>query len=323
MRTTTLRRPTKAAVALLMSSGLLLAGTSGASAVGLSDITGALGGELGSLGSLDVFGSLAPQLPPTARLEKVSNFRDVAGNEGAGYSTNEGRHMQRGVFYRSNALKSATDADLATLTGLGVTKVYDLRGIDEIAIPQVGGENKIPAGAEGVAVPIDFGDLVTLAQQFQSPDESRAFMRKANEEFVTDAIKRGQFATVLTDLANGSDPQIFNCTSGKDRTGWTAMLLQSIAGLSDQAIMDDYLLSNEYLKESNAQTIAYIKLSVPGAGGEFMAANLAPMLDVETGFLQAGLNKIAAEYGTVQGYLKTGLGLSDATIGKLKHKLVA
>lgn len=321
MRTTTMRRPARAAVALLMSAGLLVAGASGASALGSGDATS----SLGSLGSLDLFGSLGlggEVLAPTPVMAGMSNFRDIAGKEGVGYQTVDGRHMNRGVIYRSNTLKDATDADLQTLSGLGVTHVYDFRSDWEITSPDVGGENKIPDGATGVHSPIDFGDLATLAQTFQSPADSIEFMEKANRGFVTDASKRAAFAAVLTGIANNGDPQIFNCTSGKDRTGWTAMLLQHIAGLSDADIMKDYLLSNERLAETNAQTIAYIKMRAPGPQGEFLANNLAPMLDVQESFLQAGLDQAAADYGDIDSYIKDGLGLSDATIAELKDKLV-
>lgn len=324
MRTTTIRRPVKAVVAIALSSGLLLAGTSGASALGSGDITSSLGGS-GSLGSLDLFGSLGGidlLNPDTPRLASISNFRDVAGNSGAGYTTADGKQMQRGVIFRSNALKDASTPDLNLLSGIGITHVYDFRSDWELASPDVGGANKIPDGATGVRAPIDFGDIATLAQTFQSPDEAIAFMEDANRDFVTKPEMRAAFATVLTGLANNGDPQIFNCTSGKDRTGWTAMLLQSIAGLSDADIMTDYLLSNEYLAELNQKTVDYI-LSVAGPGGPFLVANLKPMLGVQASFLQAGLEQAKTTYGSIDGYLTDGLGLDDATIAKLKDKLTA
>ncbi|MDJ0112262.1 tyrosine-protein phosphatase, partial [Rhodococcus erythropolis] len=61
--------------------------------------------DLGSLntGSVDL-GSLDPVLAPTPNLASVANFRDVAGNDGRGYTTVDGSHLKRGVIYRSNAL---------------------------------------------------------------------------------------------------------------------------------------------------------------------------------------------------------------------------
>nr|WP_255312540.1 tyrosine-protein phosphatase [Rhodococcus tukisamuensis] len=122
----------------------------------------------------------------------------------------------------------------------------------------------------------------------------------------------------MTDIAAGDGAQLFHCTSGKDRTGWTAMLLQSIAGVPVQTVMDDYLLSNTYLEATNQRTLAQIT----GALGPQAAANLTPVLGVDQSFLQAGLDQITETYGTFDKYLTEGLGLSEETIDALKDKLV-
>jgi len=43
---------------------------------------------------------------------------------------------------------------------------------------------------------------------------------------------------------------------------------------------------------------------------------------VEESFLQAGYDAVAEDYGTVDGYLRDGLGLDDQTIGALRARLV-
>ncbi|MFC7754620.1 tyrosine-protein phosphatase [Tsukamurella soli] len=47
------------------------------------------------------------------------------------------------------------------------------------------------------------------------------------------------------------------------------------------------------------------------------------VLGVEPSFLQAGLDELTARYGTVDGYLTRGLGLSAADVSALRAKLVA
>ena len=51
----------------------------------------------------------------------------------------------------------------------------------------------------------------------------------------------------MLDLANVSGPALYHCQAGKDRTGWTSMLLQTIAGVPQETIMKDYMASNHYL----------------------------------------------------------------------------
>ncbi|MFC7446613.1 tyrosine-protein phosphatase [Rhodococcus daqingensis] len=303
---------TARAAALLVAGGLLFTAPATAGAFDLSSIdTGSLGG------SLDL-GSSNPVLAPTPKLASVANFRDVAGNDGAGYATADGKHLKRGVIYRANALTKTSDADKATLTTLGLADVYDLRGAAEIANPLVGGQDKLPDGVTYKSIPIEFADLVQLAQTIQSPEQGRQFMVDTNRSFVTDPARRAGFAQVLSDIAAGDGAQLFHCTSGKDRTGWTAMLLQSIAKVPAQTIMDDYLLSNTYLEATNQKTLAQITAAL----GAQAAANLTPVLGVDASFLEAGLAQITADYGTVDGYLTEGLGLSPATIAALKAKLV-
>ena len=53
---------------------------------------------------------------------------------------------------------------------------------------------------------------------------------------------------MLIDLANALH-------AGRDRTGWTAALLQTIAGVSSATIMKDYLATNLY-------TAAFIQSSL-------------------------------------------------------------
>lgn len=299
------------AAALLVTGGLLFAAPATANALDLSSLgTGSLGALLGS-------GSAAPAAP-TPKLASVVNFRDVAGNEGAGYATADGKHLNRGVIYRANGLTSTSDADKATLLELGLTQVVDLRGASEIANPMVGGADKLPDGVKYTQVPIEFGDLVQLATTIKSPEEGVKFMEDANRSYVTDPVRRAAFTEVLTNFATSEGVDLFHCSSGKDRTGWTTMLLQTIAGVPAETVMNDYMLSNDYLKEATAKTLGMISSAISPQA----ALNLTPVVTVEKNFLQAGLDQITETYGTFDKYLAEGLGLSEETIDALKDKLV-
>ncbi|MFD4183518.1 tyrosine-protein phosphatase [Rhodococcus sp. NPDC058514] len=247
------------------------------------------------------------------RLASVDNFRDVAGT-GAGYAGSGGDHVRKGVFYRSNAVVP-DDADLVSLEGLHPTQVYDLRTPDEVAAKP----DRVPAGASYVNIPIRSGDLTGAATQLRSPDEARAFMQNLNRGFVTGAGERAGFKQLLTDLANTDGPQVFHCTAGKDRTGWTSFLLLSIAGVSRETIMSDYLLTNEY----SAAFIAATRAQMAAASGEQIAAIYTPLLGVEASYLGAGIAELDAIHGSVENYLKDGLGLDGGTIADLKDKLLS
>jgi protein-tyrosine phosphatase len=249
---------------------------------------------------------------PALRLASVDNFRDVAG-PGGGYPAAFGLHVEPGVFYRSNAL-TTSDTDAATLDTLGISAVYDLRTDPEVADKP----DRVPTGAAYVRHPLLSGDLSATAD-LKTPDDAREFMRGINRSFVTDPEVRAELGTMFTEFATTDGPQLFHCTEGKDRAGWTAAMLLSLVGVDRETVYADYLLTNDYSAERIEATLA----AAAEARGPEKAAVYAPMLGVERGFLEAGFDQLEADYGTVHNYLLTGLGLSPQTIAALSAKLVA
>ncbi|MET4613086.1 protein-tyrosine phosphatase [Rhodococcus sp. PvR044] len=306
------RHGSRIAGSLLVTSGVLLAGFSGAGLAqadpilppALAELLNSGSAGLGSVGA----GQTAPDAP---RLASIDNFRDVAGT-GAGYAGAHGKNVNKGVFYRANAIVP-NDADMATLTGLKLSTVYDLRADDEVAQKQ----DVLPAGVTYKRIPILSGNINEMLGKIKSPEDARKMMQDMNRAFVTGSVERSKFNELLTDMANTDGGQVFHCTAGKDRTGWTSALLLSIAGVSSQTIMDDYLLTNEYAKDSIAKNTEGLKRAFGDA-----YVNFIPLVTVESSFLQAGLDQVKADYGTVDKYLTDGLGLDQATIGKLKAKLL-
>jgi protein tyrosine/serine phosphatase len=247
----------------------------------------------------------------TPRLAGIDNFRDIAGTTTA-YATAHDGTMRAGVFYRSNAL-TPTAADLATLNGLGIKAIYDLRTPSEIAATP----DTLISGATYQNIDIigstTSGSNITNIS-FSSAADAIAMMQETNRAFVSDAGMRSQFSVLFNELAAVDGAALFHCTAGKDRTGWTAAVLQSIAGVDSATIMSNYLATNDY---TAARVAATLKALPPS-----MAAIYAPLLGVEASYLQAGLDQVTAQYGSMDNYLKQGLGLSQATIYVLRGKMV-
>ncbi|MCE7761724.1 autotransporter domain-containing protein [Pseudomonas putida] len=264
-----------------------------------------------SLLTLAISTAHAAEALDTPRLAGMDNFRDIAGTTSA-YTTSHDGTMRAGVFYRSNAL-TPTAADLATLNGLGISDVYDLRTASEIASTP----DTLPDGASYTNIDI-IGSTTSGANitniSFSSAEQARAMMQETNRAFVSDAGMRGQFTVLFNELAAADGAALFHCTAGKDRTGWTAAVLLSIAGVDDATIMSNYLATNDYTAARVAATLAAMPAS--------MAAIYAPLLGVEASYLQAGLDEVSAAYGSMDNYLKQGLGLSQETIYVLRGKMV-
>ncbi|SQI41667.1 Tyrosine-protein phosphatase precursor [Leminorella richardii] len=247
----------------------------------------------------------------TPHLQGMDNFRDVAGTTAA-YATSQGGEMRQGVFYRSNAL-TPTASDLNVLNGLRINKVIDLRTDDEIAkIPDT-----LPSGARYIHVDIigtASSGAINSTLAGMTPEDINSMMEQVERDFVTSDYSRQGFGQVLREMASAENAALFHCTAGKDRTGWTAALLQSIAGVDRSTIFEDYLATNDYTAERISATLA----ALPPA----LQPSYAQLMSVQASWLQAGFDQITQSYGSLDNYLKQGLGLDQATIYALRGKMV-
>lgn len=246
------------------------------------------------------------------RLTSVDNFRDIAGT-GAGYDANGSHRVNKGAVYRSNAL-TFNDADLATVQGLGIADVIDMRNDSEIA----SAPDRVPTGATYVNIPILAGDISQIPGGITSPEQAAELLRTANRMFVTDPGARDGLAQTLTRIAEQPGPVVIHCTAGKDRTGWAVYLLQSLVGVDAGTIMNDYLLTNEYSAASIQAAIDHITAT----RGPQAAAIYRPFLVVDRTYLEAGITQLKTSYGTVDKYLRDGLGLDPQVISALRAKLI-
>ncbi|ASV97938.1 tyrosine-protein phosphatase [Paraburkholderia aromaticivorans] len=269
-----------------------------------------ISGMGGSLLSACGGGNLSDDSPATPRLASVDNFRDVAG--AAPYPTVDGRQMRRGVFYRANALTLDT-ADHAAIDRLGIASVYDLRTPEESARTA----DSLPGGATTRTLNV-LGTADFVVPAVDTAAAAVAFMETQARGYVTGAAQRAAYGALLTSLADGPGAQLFHSSAGKDRAGWIAALLLSIANVPLDVIMQDYLLSNVYL----ALWIKAQTDTLRQQGGDAAASVHAPLLSVQENYLQAGFDQVKASYGTMASYLTQGLGISQATINTLHSRLV-
>jgi len=263
--------------------------------------------------------ALAQQAISTPILTSAANFRDIAGiptsSGGTGFANTTSNFgvMRTGIYYRSSVL-SLSNADWNTLSSLHIVRDIDLRTPQEISTtPDI-----VPAGAMYTTINV-FGTPSPPSLIPANPTIASLLRAGQNgyRTFATDPVERAGFRTVLLTLAHDSGPDLFHCSDGKDRTGWTAVLLESIAGVSPTTIMSDYLASDTYL--ASLLNAAAARLA---AATGLRAADLIPILGVNSTYLQAALDQVIASYGSMQAYLMQGLGLSQADIYVLRAKMV-
>ena len=248
----------------------------------------------------------------TPRLAGSPNFRDVAG-EGSGLTLAGGGHMRRSVVYRSGDLSDLTPTDVLVLRALGVTTVFDLRTPSAV---RTSPDPRIK-GVRDVLINL-FGVDSTASTPLHSVAEGAGRVEDWNRGFVADPVQRARLRSLLEQIAASDGPVLIHCTSGKDRSGWSAAMLQFIAGASREQVLSEYLKSNSYRKQ---QIASDYRRDVARYGTVVAQARRA-VNRVEPSYLEAGLSLAEKRYGSVMGYLTRGVGLSDATLSRLRAKLV-
>src|SRR4051812_40127631 len=224
------------------------------------------------------------------RFASSSNFRRVGAGSVPGLPLRN--------LYRSDHLGALNAADAAQIRALGITRVLDFRGVDErtsaaCRLPDVT-VHSLPieptivqklSALRAAGHQLTAGDMVAHMQ-----DTYRGFVRE----------NTGRFAEFFAHLLASDQPTVFHCTAGKDRTGFAAALLLKAVGVDDAQVMHDYLLTNDRLQLPEAS-----RMGLPREAMEVLWR-------VQPAFLEAAFAQVDADFGSVEGFFRDGLGLRDA-----------
>ena len=235
------------------------------------------------------------------RFASSSNFRRVGVGPSSGLPL---RHL-----YRSDHLGALDAADAAQIRALGITRVLDFRGVDE----RTSAACRLP-DVTVHSLPIEptivqkLNELVAAGHRLTGADVT-AHMQDTYRAFVRHNTPR--FAQFFEHLLASDEPTVFHCTAGKDRTGFAAALLLKAVGAPDEEVMRDYLLTNDRLQLPEAS-----RLGLPREAMEVLWR-------VQPAFLQASFDEVEAHYGSLQGYLREGLGLREQERAALQRLYAA
>ncbi len=262
-------------------------------------------------------------MPP---LSGAWNFRDVAERAG----------IAPGRLFRSGELSRLDDAGRETLVRVGVTDVADLRSAPEL---ERHGAGLVPDGVAIHHLPF----VETLASDADAPHEhafQKMLTEKPDDESVADAAARYMIeeygriarsplaqravAKVVTML--GDDGRVLaHCFAGKDRTGFTIAIVLEAAGVDRDAIMADYLASNDAVPQLRGHIVETIRqrMSDTPEAAEVAEARLTEsVLGVQEAYLAAARRAILDDFGSLDGYLDAA-GLTREAVAKLRASLLA
>jgi protein-tyrosine phosphatase len=198
-----------------------------------------------------------------------------------------------------------TADDVAQLVGLGLSRVYDFRGVTErvahlFTAPGVS-VHSLAIEPTVVQALHDFA----AKNKTLTPQIAAELMQQTYRDFVNHNSAR--FKELFAHLLDHDSPLVFHCTAGKDRTGFAAALILLALGVDRDAVMQDYLLTNALYKAPDL------------VGGGAPPEVRAVIATVQEDFLNAGLEVVEADFGSVAAYLDVALGLGAGQQARLRE----
>ena len=255
------------------------------------------------------------------------NFRDVAEETG----------IAGGRLFRSSELSGLDDDGRKALQRFGISDVADLRSLREV---ERRGPGQVP---DGVAIHLlPFHELAAAGtEEAEAPHENafeKMMTEKPDDEDVAAAAGRfmveeyRRFPTlpgahlavrqVISMLAD-SRPVIAHCFAGKDRTGFTVATVLGAVGVERDAILTDFLRSNDAVPQLREGILETIRTRA-GQTAEvvtFAEARLTEeVLGVREEYLDAALDVVESEYGSQANYL-AAIGVTEDQLTRLRGVL--
>lgn len=237
--------------------------------------------------------------------EKIYNFRDMGGQV-----TNDGRRVKKGLLFRCGELGHATNADLARLKDMDIQVIFDYRDDHEaskVVTPTI-------EGVTNIRVPANTNlahSSTSLEDMLKNPMWTR---ENTLGHFYADMLFENEsYKALLACIRDQQVPIVHHCTAGKDRTGVGAALIYLLLGVSEEAIIEEYLLTNE--STAKKPPIWFTKMKEQMAEYKDVLGNMA---GVEAVYIQTVFDRIKEVYPTYEAYFKGEFGIDETEIARLR-----
>lgn len=260
----------------------------------------------------------------------MNNFRDMGG-----YAAGGNRTVRWGMLYRSGHFHSTDDGGISYLKRLGIHTIIDYRSKDEIGkYPN----REIAPGIRTFVLDPE-AHTAELSAQFTSSkeDEDENLVKKIIEQKALGALT-GRYGIVMEQYRNFVEKEqckrafarmleivaepdaaavVQHCRGGKDRTGFGSMLLLGILGVDREDIVDDYMVTGENrIARNQAKMDIYHKYT----DDPDVLAYLYSLIETRREFIEASYGQIVGTYGSIEGYVREGLGIGAGTVDAIRRK---
>ncbi|GAA1364370.1 tyrosine-protein phosphatase [Streptomyces beijiangensis] len=254
----------------------------------------------------------------------VANLRDLGGLPLSG-----GRTVREGLVLRSGQLDRLDPAADPAVAALGLTTIVDFRTEAE----RTDYPDRVPSGArlvvaDALADTVNSQDRPAAAQikhiltdpavaeRELGGGKAQAVFADTYRALVSSDSARSAYRTLLTELAaDDAGPLLFHCTAGKDRTGWGATVILGLLGADEETIRREYLAVNPAVRQAFA---SFVEGFVAQGGDPEIALAI---IGVVPEYLAAALEEVDVRYGSLEKYVREGLGVPDESVERIRTRL--
>ena len=247
-------------------------------------------------------------------LEGGRNFRDLGG-----YRTQDGRSVKWRKIFRSGSMSGVTQADQEQLARLSIRTICDLRTIHERESDPCNWHRTSEITYWARDYVEGFGELRKLmASPLATKEDARSAMIEGYRRLPFQQAPGYQ--ELFKRLAAGELPLAFNCSAGKDRAGTAAALILSALGVPRETLLQDYLLTDRIVnfKSLFMQRAQQRQSSLASQSEEIIAA----VLGTDVAYLNAALDAVEQQHGSVTGYVQEVLGVDRSALSDMQQLLL-
>jgi protein tyrosine/serine phosphatase len=225
------------------------------------------------------------------------NVRDLGG-----LPTADGGRICSGALIRADSLQYLSADGVDAVRRAGVSRILDLR-----------------ADSEAGRFPTPFADdPLGLRVPVQEDPADPPHGRSTIVSVCIDMLDRHPelFAAAVAAIAEAPPGAVVvHCYGGKDRTGMVVALALSVAGVPDEEIVADYVLTRERMASRLAEQLA-------AEPDKSLHAEMIEFRDTRAGSIVAILDHLERTYGGPEAYLRKA-GLTTTQLTSLKTRLKA
>lgn len=224
------------------------------------------------------------------------NVRDLGGAP-----TRDGGRIRSNALIRSDNLDRLTEAGVTAVRQAGVRKIVDLRSSWECDTAPS------PFADDSIWCNMPLEEVGVLDHATSTPGAGGHYVAMLDRS-------PDLFASAVAAIADAPDGCVLvNCHAGKDRTGIVIALVLSLAGVTREAIVADYMVTQEQVDEAFAGRLAQVVDPVE-------RAHLDNLLAIRSDAIDGMLDHLDDQYGGVAAYLAKG-GLTADQIDRLVVRL--